>query len=281
MNAITTGASAPAIFTFHTSAVRVIVLDGEPWFVAGDIAETLGYKNTTDMVRMLDEDEKGMHIVRTLGGDQEATIVSESGMYACVLKSRKPEAKPFRKWVTAEVLPAIRKTGRYEPQPYSVRPTDKLTKEEADTLRRMLREGFEKLPKDKQASAAIRGWSKLKAHFGVPYREIPRAEFAEAVSLVARHVAEVESLAAAPVQTLPDPVPSFAGRRWLMVVAPDGRETAKALDPEHFLTKIDEFPETVRDTGFLIERNQLFEIIHACVDRLAGKMAGKVRRVSV
>ena len=152
---------------------------------------------------------------------------------------------------------------------------------ENEPLRRMLREGFEKLPKDKQASAAIRGWSKLKAHFGVPYREIPRAEFAEAVSLVARHVAEVESIAAAPVQTLPDPVPSFAGRRWLMVVAPDGRETAKALDPEHFLTKIDEFPETVRDTGFLIERNQLFEIIHACVDRLAGKMAGKVRRVSV
>jgi len=129
---------------------------------------------------------------------------------------------------------------------------------------------------DAGKSVMVAGLCRLLAQRGVQLKIITGDNLK-----VARHVAEVESLAAAPVQTLPDPVPSFAGRRWLMVVAPDGRETAKALDPEHFLTKIDEFPETVRDTGFLIERNQLFEIIHACVDRLAGKMAGKVRRVSV
>jgi prophage antirepressor-like protein len=102
------------VFAFESSAVRSLMIDGEPWFVAADIAAVLGYRNAPDMARMLDDDEKGTQIVRTLGGDQEFTIINESGVYACVLKSRRPEAKPFRKWVTSEVLPTLRKTGRYE-----------------------------------------------------------------------------------------------------------------------------------------------------------------------
>lgn len=111
MNAHTTGASALAIFNFknsHTHEIRVVIRDGEPWFVASDIADA------PNMSRILDDDEKGTHIVSTLGGNQEITIISESGLYHAVLKSRKPQAKAFRKWVTSEVLPAIRKTGRYE-----------------------------------------------------------------------------------------------------------------------------------------------------------------------
>lgn len=129
-------------------------------------------------------------------GNDQVNIINESGLYSLVLGSRKPSAKRFKKWVTAEVLPAIRKTGRYEAKSYTANPTDKLTKDEADTLRRMMKEGVEKLPKEKWAGASIAGWSKLKAHFGVNYREIPRAEFCEAVSLVARHVAEYQALAA-------------------------------------------------------------------------------------
>lgn len=62
---------------------------------------------------MLDDDEKGAHIVRTPGGEQEVTIINESGLYSLILRSRKPSAKRFKKWVTSEVLPSIRKTGRY------------------------------------------------------------------------------------------------------------------------------------------------------------------------
>jgi hypothetical protein len=171
----------------------------------------------------------------------------------------------------------------YEPQPYAVNPSDKLTKDEADTLRRMMKEGVEKLPREEWAGVSIAGWSKLKAHFGVPYREIPRAEFCEAVSLVARHVAESLTLAAPGHDALPAPqptAPTLAGRRWLIVVAQDGSETAHALDPEHFFTKINEFPETIRDVGFLATGDELAEIIRACVDRLAGKLAGRARRAA-
>jgi hypothetical protein len=101
------------IFAYESSAVRTISREGEPWFVATDIAKILGYKLATDMAKMLDEDEKGMQNLHTLGGDQELLVVSESGLYAAILKSRRPEAKKFRKWVTAEVLPSIRKTGAY------------------------------------------------------------------------------------------------------------------------------------------------------------------------
>lgn len=85
--------------------------DGEPLFVAKDILDTLGLDRTA--MRKLDDDEKGVDTVHTPGGDQQVSIVSEPGFYKLVLKSRKPEAKAFQRWVTHEVLPSIRKRGGY------------------------------------------------------------------------------------------------------------------------------------------------------------------------
>jgi len=104
-------------FTYNGQRVRPVLLDGETWFVAADVCAVLEHTDTTDTskaVSRLDDDEKGATTVRTLGGPQEMLIVSESGLYALIFSSRKPEARAFRRWVTGEVLPAIRKTGRYE-----------------------------------------------------------------------------------------------------------------------------------------------------------------------
>lgn len=100
-------------YTFEDEAVRVVLIAGNPWWVANDIAKVLGYKIAPHMVRMLDDDEKGIHIVDTLGGQQEMNVISESGLFAAILKSRRPEAKRFRRWVTGDVLPELRRTGRY------------------------------------------------------------------------------------------------------------------------------------------------------------------------
>lgn len=97
--------------------VRVIVRDGEPWFVAADLCAALEIANSRDAISRLDPDEKGVGTVDTLGGPQRMTIISEPGMYELISQSRKPEAKVFRRWVRHEVLPAIRKTGRYESAP--------------------------------------------------------------------------------------------------------------------------------------------------------------------
>jgi prophage antirepressor-like protein len=100
-------------FDFNGQSVRVVELDGEPWFVASDVAKILGYESSYYLTRGLDGDEKGAHIVGTPGGNQEMTIISESGLYSAILRSRVDGAKAFKRWITREVIPAIRKTGSY------------------------------------------------------------------------------------------------------------------------------------------------------------------------
>lgn len=100
-------------FEFEHHTVRVIMIDDEPWFVANDLCEVLAISNSRDALRRLDEDEKGVGSTDTLGGSQSLNIVSESGMYSLVLGSRKPEARRFKKWVTSDLLPTLRRTGRY------------------------------------------------------------------------------------------------------------------------------------------------------------------------
>lgn len=88
--------------------------NGEPMFVAGDVAKILGYRMASDMTRRLEEDEKGTRSVRTPGGEQQMAVVTEPGLYSAILGSRVPEAKAFKRWVTHEVLPALRREGAYE-----------------------------------------------------------------------------------------------------------------------------------------------------------------------
>lgn len=215
MSDITLGASAPTIFNFRSTEVRTVTIDGEPWFVLSDVVDVLGFSRSRDAARMLDDDEKGAHIVRTPGGDQEAIVISESGVYTLALRSRKPEAKPFRKWVTSEVLPTIRKTGQYVAQPYAHNHGDALSLDQADTLRKLLTDAAkQRHPGDgkQQGAFLMRGWSKLKAHFKRGYREIPQAEFAEAVSLVARHIAEQGEL----IEEAPQPTADMVSKAHAM-----------------------------------------------------------------
>lgn len=100
-------------FNFGAHAVRVVLRDGEPWFVAADVADALGYRDAANAGRILADHQKGTHTMSTHGGEQRVIVVNESGLYRLVLRSRKPEAEKFSDWVTGEVLPAIRKTGGY------------------------------------------------------------------------------------------------------------------------------------------------------------------------
>lgn len=100
-------------FNFDLQPVRVIMRGDDPWWIAGDIADVLGFKHTPHMLRALDDDEKDVHIADTLGGRQEVTIISESGLYNAIFRSRRPQARAFRRWITADLLPTLRRTGVY------------------------------------------------------------------------------------------------------------------------------------------------------------------------
>ncbi|ETK09443.1 hypothetical protein T231_09520 [Tannerella sp. oral taxon BU063 isolate Cell 6/7/9] len=114
------------------ASVRMQMIKDEPWFAAKDVCELLGLDNSRQAVSRLDDDEKGVINSDTLGGKQELTFVNESGMYALIFQSRKPQARAFRKWVTGEVLPSLRKYGYY------VAPGAQLIDEQREELERVM-----------------------------------------------------------------------------------------------------------------------------------------------
>jgi hypothetical protein len=99
-------------FDFEGSSIRLVDLEGSPWFVAMEVAAALDYSDAFEMTKRLDDDEK-QNLQIAGFGPRGVTVISESGLYSAILSSRKPEAAKFKKWITAEVLPSIRKTGGY------------------------------------------------------------------------------------------------------------------------------------------------------------------------
>lgn len=168
-------------FSFDHFTVRAINRNGEIWFVAADVCAVLDIKNTTQALTALDTDERSMfNIGRSAinGGGGEVNIVNESGLYALILRSRKPEAKRFRKWVTSEVLPAIRKTGAYSLT---------ITKAQQGELSALITERF---PSGKDRPYA---WSRFNNHFRLAsYKDLPANRFEEACEYI---------------RTMPEPVP--------------------------------------------------------------------------
>lgn len=102
-----------AVFSYIGHDVRTVKIDGQPWFVAADVAAILDLGNPRSSLALLDDDEKGVHSMDTRGGGQSAIVISEPGLYSLILRSRKDEAKQFKRWITHTVLPEIRQTGSF------------------------------------------------------------------------------------------------------------------------------------------------------------------------
>lgn len=108
------------VFNFEANQVRTVIIENEAWFVGKDVADTLGYSQAAKAIRThVDTDDKGVSVLDTPGGKQQMTIINESGVFALIFGSELESAKRFKKWVTSEVLPSIRKTGSYTAKPMS------------------------------------------------------------------------------------------------------------------------------------------------------------------
>ena len=125
------------IFGFNDKTVRVIMRDGEPWWIAKDVCDALGLGNVTKALYGLDDDELTLLKVRAGGQDREMNVVSESGLYSLIFRSNKPAAKKFKRWVTHEVLPQIRRTGMY-----AMNNVIKQLSNEVDTLHKKIDEMY-------------------------------------------------------------------------------------------------------------------------------------------
>lgn len=148
--------------------------------------------------------------------------------------------------------------------PYAVLPGQTLSAEQAQTLRDMLTTAVKRLPHDKQAGAMVKGWSKLKAHFGTDYRHIPAGEFAEALSIIARHVAE---------SALTDEAPTLRNRRWLIATDHEGRETVQAVGPHDFISNWADLTRGIADGDLLPSTSELIDLATACMQRVQRRPA--------
>ena len=217
------------IFNFESSEVRTQLIDDKPWFVGNDVAEILGYSQPSKTISTkVDTEDKGTTVLVTPGGKQNITIINESGLYSLILKSKLSTAKKFKRWVTNEVLPSIRKTGSYqvpmsqEDIMIATLETQKEIKQRLNTvsddveglkkeidLSRLQKAQLSKLVKS-NVMASVGGkksnaykelyrvavsehWREIKNYFEVAsYEEIPKLRFEEAMEIASMWAPSME-----------------------------------------------------------------------------------------
>lgn len=230
-------------FQFKNTEVRTIKIDDLIWFVASDVAKALEYPQAKDLARILDDDEKGRQIVPTPSGDIEMVIINESGLYHAILKSRKPEAVPFRKWVTGEVLPAIRKTGSYSAT---------ITLAQQGELATLIAERF---PDGKNRPYA---WSRFNNHFRIgSYKNLPVAKFAEACDYITSLPVKQEVL----------PPPSLLGRRWLVSYDHNGKEQVTPVPEDAAVMSIEQLLKAISTPGAMAIKTETLADFSVAVTR--------------
>ncbi|VVP61913.1 hypothetical protein PS870_06476 [Pseudomonas fluorescens] len=184
-------------FHFESHEVRTLLIDDRPWFVATDVCDSLAIVNTARALSRLDDDERGVHSMNTLGGAQSLSVVNESGLYSLILTSRKAEAKRFKKWITAEVLPAIRKHGRYEDAANKMYTlvSELIGMSELNVIKGLIRDKAKAVSQDRRQGFQLVMHSRLHTRFNVPRTElIPAEQFEAACNFVAAYALEGEWL---------------------------------------------------------------------------------------
>ena len=237
--------TTPSTFSFGTHAIRIIARDGEPWFVASDVAAALGYRDAANAGRILSDRQKAdTQIVSTSSNGAEqaraVTIINESGLYRLVLRSRKPEAAKFSDWVTGEVLPSIRKTGGY------AKPT-------ADAVLAIE-------PTDAPAMAAAR---KVALDYFTSYRK--------AVSEGKTWV-DMDTIPSAALQGMI--ADAIMRQRMLISFSPDsGRMSCTALGHDEFISSWQRLVKDIASGECLRTSAELADLAAACSQRLARRLA--------
>lgn len=281
-----TAVSSVIPFDFRGHSVRAVSINGEPWFVATDVCRVLDVTNTTQAMQALDEDERSMF---NIGRQGQANVINESGLYTLILRCRdavKKGSKPhaFRKWVTAEVLPAIRKQGSYEDTQAKM-PTlidELIGMSELSVIKGLIRDKGKAVAADKRQSFALIMHNRLHTRFNVPRTElIPAGQFEAACNFIAAYsVLEGEFIAKEPPQlqlplSVHYPVESLAAIRdgmlivrndkqaWLDVTLDDVRDTRDGSTPlESLLWDLEKAGFDIRGAWWELRtyRNKLREI---------------------
>ncbi|MBA1200443.1 phage repressor protein [Pseudomonas capeferrum] len=267
-------------FHFGKQQVRTLLIDDQPWFVAADVSSALLYAEAKDMTRNLDDDEKGRQIVPTPGGAQEMLVINESGLYSAILRSRKTEAKRFKKWVTAEVLPAIRKHGRYEDSGSKMATLmdELIGMTELNVIKGLIRDKGKAVPADKRHSFALMMHSRLRTRFNVPRTELISAgQFEAACNFIAAYAVEGEYL---PKEGDSFPTLQYPFDRLLVWTDCEGKRQFKLIPRDAYVLNRRQMIDGLITGDVNFSTSEMFELLAAATENLRIVSRSQARRVA-
>ncbi|WP_288077748.1 BRO family protein [Pseudomonas sp.] len=270
MSKNTTAVSNVIPFAFEAKSVRVQEIGGSPWFCLTDVCSILGYSNSRDaMAKHCREAGVAKRDISSAGQKRSLTFISEGNLYRLIIKSRKEEAQRFESWVCDEVLPAIRKHGRYEDEQGKMQPmVDALLgKPGAQRLSNVMRCRVAKMGAEHQRSATAKLASAVHACFGVPRLElIPAVQFDAAANFIASYAIEGEYIPRAsssiPEKLRPD-------ERYLVSADPKGVTQALPVSVDAYVLTRQEFVRALLvDCDMMVSTEEMFEVVRLATENL-------------
>lgn len=277
-------------FNFGKQEVRTLLINEQPWFVASDVCASLAIGNVSLAVNGradrkndgLDEDERGIATVNTPYGAQEMLIVSESGLYALIFKSRKAEAKRFKKWVTSEVLPSIRRSGVYFDRNDAMGDLvgAVIGSSGEVVLDRVIDQKAMSIPRSLQRSYRHTMKSRLRSRFNVQRTAlIPAENLSDACNFVAAYAMEGEFLGRENQEdqlSLPIPDRLKPDERYLVAGDPQGRPVVTVIEKDAQVLRVGEFIEMLANESepLMVHSFDLIDIIGAISKRLRNRITG-------
>lgn len=282
-NTLIDSGCASADLVFESTTFEVITRNDQPWLKAADLARALGYSRSDKIARLYDRNSTEFtssmtDIVETPTSGSSGNLMTQTrifslrGAHLLAMFARTSIAALFRKWVL-DILDAQTDNSMPASAPYAVAPHQTLSADQADTLRNMLMDAAAAMPKDLQGVVTREGLIKLENHFKVGYREIPQAQFLDAVSLVSRHIVHWNQAKALPAPAEDKPTFSLLRKRWLVYFDCNGVECAKPVPTDAFVISPDELPVLIRqfeDAPFAT--GNVAAIAHACNDRMTSEV---------
>ena len=263
-------ANALTTVDFHGQPLLVTLIGGKPAVALRSVCDALGLDWQAQLQRIKRHPVLAEGVVITTtpspGGPQQATCLPldklNGWLFGISASRAKPELRERLIQYQRECFDVLaRHFGAAHPIPYSVAPSQTLSAEQAQTLRDMLQNAAQRLPKEKQGAFMVQGWSKLKAHFRVDYRHIPAAQFADAACLLARHISEAPAL--------PAPSMDEAARQLL-----EHLKRWEAMRPARLA-------DLVRDPGYEVSPRELREIADTCFGRVEALLDTAQRRAGL
>ncbi|PXX59532.1 Prophage antirepressor [Pseudomonas sp. LAMO17WK12:I10] len=278
-------------FSFDKQQVRTLLIDGLPWFVAADVCASLAIANVSLAVNGradrdsdgLDEDEKGIATVNTPSGAQEMLVVNESGLYALIFKSRKAEAKRFKKWVTAEVLPAIRKTSSYTDSRNKMATLidDVIGVSGTNLINGVIGQKVAKLPAGIRRQAKHKLHAVLHTRFNVPRTElIPADKLDVACEYLAAYALEGEFLPKDSSQGNGLPSQLSPTQRFLVFTDHAGHQQVQPISREACVMTHREMISGMIAGDIMVSTPEMFEFLAAVTENLRLRSLNQARRAA-